>query len=30
MTMGWRIVYISDVDKISLHLDSLKIKKGDD
>ncbi|KIX89970.1 CRISPR-associated protein Cas1 [Staphylococcus microti] len=28
--MGWRVVYISDVDKLSLHLDSLKIKKGDD
>lgn len=27
--MSWRIVYISDVDHMSLNLNSLKIKKGD-
>lgn len=28
--MAWRIVYISDVNKLSLNLNSLKIVKGDD
>lgn len=27
--MSWRIVYASEVDKLSLHLHSLKVKKGD-
>ncbi|WP_062197342.1 type II CRISPR-associated endonuclease Cas1 [Massilibacterium senegalense] len=27
--MSWRIIYASEVDKLSLHLHSLKVKKGD-
>ncbi|MCJ1750062.1 hypothetical protein MT416_12125 [Mammaliicoccus sciuri] len=27
--MAWRIVYLSEVDKIALNLNNLKVAKGD-
>ncbi|QQK78954.1 type II CRISPR-associated endonuclease Cas1 [Salicibibacter cibi] len=28
--MSWRVVHVTNVDQMSLHLDSLKVKRGDD